>query len=112
MNFRPEARSTAFPAPVPLERISMNRREFSLQLAGTAGAVALSSLGLPGLALASPSAPVDGTDYLTLQTPLMLPKTGKVEVSETGGTATDDEDFAMGVGVKVAVGVWIATGIR
>jgi thiol:disulfide interchange protein DsbA len=60
----------------------MNRREFSLQLAGVAGAAALSSLGLPGLALASPSAPVDGTDYLTLKTPLVLPRTGKVEVIE------------------------------
>ena len=30
----------------------MNRREFSLQLAGVAGAAALSSLGLSGLALA------------------------------------------------------------
>ena len=60
----------------------MNRREFSLQLAGVAGAAALSSLALPGLALASPSAPVDGTDYLTLKTPLVLPKTGKVEVIE------------------------------
>ena len=29
----------------------MNRREFSLQLAGLAGAAALSGLGLPGLAL-------------------------------------------------------------
>ena len=60
----------------------MNRREFSLQLAGVAGAAALSSLGLPGLALASPSAPVDGTDYNTLKTPLVLPRTGKVEVIE------------------------------
>ncbi len=60
----------------------MNRREFSLQLAGVAGAAALSSLGLPGLALASTGAPVDGTDYNTLKTPLALPKTGKVEVIE------------------------------
>ena len=60
----------------------MNRREFSQQLAATAGAVALSSLGLPGLALASPSAPVDGEDYLALKTPLVVPKTGKVEVIE------------------------------
>jgi protein dithiol oxidoreductase (disulfide-forming) len=60
----------------------MNRREFSLQLACTAGAAALTSLGLPGAALASPSAPVDGTDYNTLKTPLMLPKTGKIEVIE------------------------------
>jgi thiol:disulfide interchange protein DsbA len=59
----------------------MNRREFSLQLAGAAGAAALSTL-LPGLAFASPSAPVDGTDYDKLKTPLNLPKTGKVEVIE------------------------------
>ena len=35
----------------------MNRREFSLQLAGAAGAAALCSLGLPGRAMASPGAP-------------------------------------------------------
>ena len=59
----------------------MNRREFSLQLAGVAGAAVLSSL-LPGVAFASPSAPVDGQDYDTLKTPLVVPKTGKVEVIE------------------------------
>jgi len=59
----------------------MNRREFSLQLAGAAGAAALSPL-LPGLAFASPAAPVEGTDYTRLQTPLNLPRTGKVEVIE------------------------------
>jgi thiol:disulfide interchange protein DsbA len=74
----------SFPLSSP-ERIRMNRREFSQQLAGVAGvagAVALSSLGLPGLALASPAAPVDGTDYDKLKTPLNLPRTGKVEVIE------------------------------
>ena len=60
----------------------MNRREFSLQLAGVAGAVALSGLGLPGIASASPAAPVEGTDYTLLKTPLTLPRTGKVEVIE------------------------------
>jgi len=59
----------------------MNRREFSVQLAGVAGAAALSSL-LPGLAFASPGAPVEGTDYDRLKTPVSLPKTGKVEVLE------------------------------
>jgi|AraplaCL_Col_mMS_1032034.scaffolds.fasta_scaffold00266_22 thiol:disulfide interchange protein DsbA len=59
----------------------MNRREFSVQLAGVAGAAALSTL-LPGLAFASPSAPVEGTDYDRLKTPVILPKTGKVEVLE------------------------------
>ena len=60
----------------------MNRREFSLQLAGVAGAAALSNLGLSGLAFASPRAPVDGTAYNTLKTPLIVPKTGKVDVIE------------------------------
>ena len=59
----------------------MNRREFSVQLAGVAGAAALSTL-LPGLAFASPAAPVEGTDYDRLKTPVNLPKTGKVEVLE------------------------------
>ena len=59
----------------------MNRREFSLQVAGIAGAAALGSL-VPGLALATPTAPVEGTDYDRLKTPLNLPKTGKVEVIE------------------------------
>ena len=59
----------------------MNRREFSLQLAGAAGAAALSPL-LAGRAFAAPAAPVEGTDYLRLQTPLSLPRTGKVEVME------------------------------
>jgi protein dithiol oxidoreductase (disulfide-forming) len=57
----------------------MNRREFSLQLAGAA---ALSALGVPRLALASPASPVDGTDYDRLKTPLVLPNTGKIEVME------------------------------
>ncbi len=60
----------------------MNRREFSLHLAGVAGLAALASLGLPELAFAAPGAPVAGTDYTALQTPLVLPKTGKVEVME------------------------------
>ena len=60
----------------------MNRREFSLQLAGVTGMAALSGLGLPRLALASPGAPVEGTDYEALKTPLNLPRTGKVEVIE------------------------------
>jgi thiol:disulfide interchange protein DsbA len=60
----------------------MNRRDFSLQLAGVAGAAALASLGLPALAFASPGMPVDGTDFNRLKTPLPEPRTGKVEVIE------------------------------
>jgi thiol:disulfide interchange protein DsbA len=60
----------------------MNRRDFSLQLAGVAGAAALASLGLPALAFATPGTPVDGTDFTRLKTPLPEPRTGKVEVIE------------------------------
>jgi thiol:disulfide interchange protein DsbA len=59
----------------------MNRREFSLQAAGVAGAAALSCLGVPSLALAQ-GTPVDGKDFLKLKTPINLPRTGKVEVIE------------------------------
>jgi thiol:disulfide interchange protein DsbA len=59
----------------------MNRREFSLQLAGIAGVAALSGLGVPSLALAQ-AGPVEGKDYVKLKTPLQMPKTGKVEVVE------------------------------
>ena len=60
----------------------MNRREFSLQLAGVAGMAALSGLGLPGVAFAQPGAPAEGKDYLKMKTPINLPRTGKVEVIE------------------------------
>ncbi len=59
----------------------MKRREFSLQLAGIAGAAALASLGLPGLALAQ-GGPIEGKDYNKLKSPLPVPKDGKVEVIE------------------------------
>jgi len=58
----------------------MNRREFSLQLAGLAGAAALASLGLP--ARAADGTPVDGKDYTRLSKPLPMNATGKVEVVE------------------------------
>jgi thiol:disulfide interchange protein DsbA len=60
----------------------MNRRDFSLQLAGVAGMTALCSLGLPGVAFAQAGVPVEGKDYNKLKTPINLPKTGKVEVIE------------------------------
>jgi thiol:disulfide interchange protein DsbA len=60
----------------------MNRREFSLHLAGVAGVAALASLGLPTLALATPAGPVEGTDFVKLKTPLPEPKNGKIEVVE------------------------------
>jgi thiol:disulfide interchange protein DsbA len=59
----------------------MNRREFSVQLAGIAGVAALSSLGIPGLALAQ-GVPAEGKAYQKLKTPLNLAKTGKIEVVE------------------------------
>jgi len=59
----------------------MNRREFSLQLAGASGIAALSGLGLPGAAFAQ-GTPVEGKDFTRLPTPINLPRTGKVEVIE------------------------------
>jgi thiol:disulfide interchange protein DsbA len=59
----------------------MNRREFSLHLAGAAGVAALAGLGLPLTAFAQ-GAPVEGKDYNKLKTPINLPRTGKVEVIE------------------------------
>jgi thiol:disulfide interchange protein DsbA len=61
----------------------MNRREFSLQLAGVAGAAAaLAGLGVaPTVALAQ-GLPVEGTDYRKLTQPVQMQPTGKVEVVE------------------------------
>jgi protein dithiol oxidoreductase (disulfide-forming) len=59
----------------------MNRREFSLQLAGVAGAAALASLGWPNIALAQ-GGPVEGKDYNKLKTPVPVNKDGKIEVIE------------------------------
>jgi thiol:disulfide interchange protein DsbA len=61
----------------------IDRRRFSLQLAGTAGAASLASLGLaPSIARAQ-AAPVAGKDYLKLEAPapLTAPQ-GKIEVIE------------------------------
>jgi thiol:disulfide interchange protein DsbA len=60
----------------------MNRRDFSLQLSGIAGAAALSSFGFAPRAAMAQGTPVEGTDYLKLKTPIPLPKTGKVEAIE------------------------------
>ena len=60
----------------------MNRREFSVQLAGIAGAAALASLGLPNIAFAAPGTPVEGKDYDKLKTPVPVNKDGKIEVIE------------------------------
>ncbi len=80
MNFAAAGSLYRLPGPTP-ERIRMNRREFSLQLAGAAGVAALSGLGLPGAAFAQ-GTPVNGKDFDTLKTPINLPRTGKVEVIE------------------------------
>ena len=60
----------------------MNRREFSLQLAGVAGAAALSGLGMSPAAALAQGTPVAGQDYKQLKTPLPEPKNGKIEVIE------------------------------
>jgi len=60
----------------------MNRRDFSLQLAGVAGVAALAALGLPLHALAQVGGQVEGKDFVRLKTPIDLPRTGKIEVIE------------------------------
>jgi thiol:disulfide interchange protein DsbA len=80
MNFVRSSGVYMLPDPTP-ERIRMNRREFSLQLAGLAGVAAWASLGLPSMAFAQ-GGPVEGRDYNKLKTPLPVEKSGKVEVVE------------------------------
>lgn len=57
----------------------MNRRRFTLSLAG-----ACSAAWVPGLALAQ-GAPVEGKDYARLAQPVAMPASGKVEVVEFFG---------------------------
>jgi len=60
----------------------MNRRAFSLQLAGIAGATALAGLGAaPGLVLAQ-GAPVEGKEFIKVKQPIPGQATGKIEVVE------------------------------
>jgi thiol:disulfide interchange protein DsbA len=61
----------------------IDRRRFSLQLAGAAGTAGLASLGLaPGLARAQ-AAPVEGKDFLKLEKPApVTAPNGKIEVTE------------------------------
>jgi len=58
----------------------MDRREFSLQAAGLAGALALSSVS--GNAAAQIAAPVEGRDYNTLAKPVAVPADGRIHVIE------------------------------
>jgi len=60
----------------------MNRRVFSLQLAGVAGAAALAAGGLPLAALAQGGGPVEGKDFQKLKQPVTMASTGKIEVVE------------------------------
>jgi thiol:disulfide interchange protein DsbA len=60
----------------------MNRRAFSLQLAGIAGAAALSAGGLPLGAFAQGAAPAEGKDFHKLKQPVAMASTGKIEVVE------------------------------
>ena len=59
----------------------MNRREFSLQLAGVGGG-ALASLGAWPTAALAQGNPVEGTDYVKLKQPVPMQPTGKIEVVE------------------------------
>ena len=60
----------------------MDRRRFSLNVAGVAGALALAGAGLPGRASAQGGAPVEGRDFLVLPRPVAVPADGKLQVIE------------------------------
>jgi thiol:disulfide interchange protein DsbA len=60
----------------------LDRRRFSIQIAGAAGAAGLASLGLsPATALAQ-GTPVAGKDYIRLSPPVPTTSPGKIEVIE------------------------------
>jgi thiol:disulfide interchange protein DsbA len=59
----------------------MNRRLFSLQLAGIAGAAAVAA-GFPPGAFAQGAGPVEGKDFQKLKQPVAMASTGKIEVVE------------------------------
>jgi thiol:disulfide interchange protein DsbA len=58
----------------------MDRRRFSLNLAGAAGALALAGTGLG--ARAQDGAPVEGQDFQVLAKPVAVPPDGKLQVIE------------------------------
>ena len=60
----------------------MDRRTFSLNAVGVAGALALAGAGLPGRARAQGGAPVEGRDFNGLDRPVAVPGNGKIEVIE------------------------------
>ena len=60
----------------------MDRRRFSLNVAGVAGALALAGAGLPGRARAQGGAPLEGRDFLVLPRPVAVPADGKLQVIE------------------------------
>ena len=59
----------------------MDRRVFSLNTAGLAGALALAGAGLPGRVRAQ-GGPVEGIDFQALAKPIAVPANGKIEVIE------------------------------
>ena len=60
----------------------MDRRTFSRNAAGLAGALALAGTGLPGRARAQGAGPVEGIDFQPLARPISVPANGKIEVIE------------------------------
>ena len=60
----------------------MDRRRFSLNVAGVAGALAFAGAGVPGRARAQGGAPVEGRDYQVLPRPVAVAADGKIQVIE------------------------------
>jgi thiol:disulfide interchange protein DsbA len=60
----------------------VDRRTFSLNAAGLAGALALAGAGSPRRAYAQEDAPAEGRDFKTLARPISVPANGKIELIE------------------------------
>jgi thiol:disulfide interchange protein DsbA len=60
----------------------IDRRRFSIRLAGAAGAAGLASLGLSPTAALAQAAPVAGKDYNRISPPVPTTSPGKIEVIE------------------------------
>jgi len=60
----------------------MDRRRFSLNVAGLAGTLALAGAGQPARVRAQGGTPLEGRDYQALAKPVAVPSNGKIEVIE------------------------------
>ena len=78
----PKGRSRRGPQDGGSVMTATDRRTFSLNAAGLAGAWILAGAGLPGRVRAQGGAPVEERDFHALARPIAVPANGKIEVIE------------------------------